>query len=1409
MATYRIKADKTGPRTFKKELQMISYRGDGLYSDEGNILISEKDVYYPGDYLSQNAISVVTDSSSFRSDGISTANKFSKGRPAALGIIEQFPEESEVSISLLGINRAETQQGIFDNVSTYGLNKKDWIIYAGFEDFGQDEVWRNKNSPAGKYSSTKDYDNASGSSVVITSYPVPFLHPSITPIEQAVSGIVSSGSIVNWARYIQSIAAMYIIEYMVNNFSVQKKERFKLSFLESKYPKNQDGTFNRLYWDWIWSDIDQGRFEDRINVPIIPKGRFVNFTFDTEEESKIDLIDVFGSSVSNDERLTDIDYRSLFFATTRFTWTEPNKGHYRIMTNPETEVWEKYWGISYSSLPQELKDWEFGVYESELNVPEFVKTYKLPYYLIEDSENAYSSLIFSSEWPQTFSDPSIPQVGNEIANGNLIGQRESRFSVITLTSTRAFRYQPGRISGFTYGVRVSEEGAGPGTVLEWGIENFTDGYFFRLKDGTDFSIVRRSTIPLGTTSLFIEAGYIEREVYVSPSTGVVKYADQLSETERRELDDLVNEGSSTRMFETIIEQNQMNGDGLNGQGRSGYIFNPDTVSMYKIEFGWYGAIGARFYMYIPVDNANSRWVEIHTLVIENQIGQPCLEDPFFFFKYRTYIDNPSRIRLPQFIEKYGASYYIDGGDEGTVSIASNKATNRNIPVIENTGIEVPTYSWATVAGIKPKSIITNTQGNSFKNKKEIFPTSMSLYSTVDAEIKLVNQFACQEHAFVFQEGYYCNLPESQRLRGIFSVNRLQTDESSLALLGLDATQQSPTLLFVEKDLNYPESSNNLLDETGQFVGWDAFNNSLHGSHLIGEDLYSAYLNPTQEGVSSPIGFSDAEIVINRSTPIFPVFSGDPTLRNWSKSSLIFRYPQTVPIKISKYRKDTTLLSTVNITNNKFYLFFTRDITQSTDPDSQQHFSDMQVGIIWSTPETSPAFPASQITKSRSPGDFGIINPKNVSDRSINTSEVDIVEDQDSGEWYVQDKEIPNSDLYRYYEGLPIDISDNSLKNNTIIINQIGSLLVSSQGLEEGELDFGLTASRLGEINNQFPPVPGEDGGNCYAIEGEISDLENQCTLTNLDKDGILAVGRYYLSSNRPWPSDLWQSANTINIEDTQSNAYQVITLAGNPQQVYTPEGTNIRLYLLPVEFLSPSIPPNNANPNNQINISVVAKYRSVILFTPGANDNQRTILGLKTVGVNILPIRFFIRMREGCRIGAISVGQLTRNGIIQSPFTPHGCSVSVRNINSIQDTHLVSGVEQNSSATKSIVAFSHPGTLTTDNYSYYDVSNSIPVFKNKKCPSFISSNPLAGAGFSGVGDYPLRWLEFKESGDAIGSYFIQADQSVEINLSDIFNISAESIGPSFWNNKALFVISRNLEENTSGKINVTFNYKEQ
>ena len=184
MADYRIKAQKQPPRTFKKELQLISYAGTSLFNESGSVLLGENNVYFPKDYSKDGAVAVVADSESYNKTGFSTENKFSKGRPAALPIEEQFPLQSEVSRSLLGINRAETQQGIFGNVSSYGLDRKDWVSYSFFPDWRQADYWERKNSPSGPHRSAIDYDYASGSAIVLNSYAVPYYNPGNPPLNR-------------------------------------------------------------------------------------------------------------------------------------------------------------------------------------------------------------------------------------------------------------------------------------------------------------------------------------------------------------------------------------------------------------------------------------------------------------------------------------------------------------------------------------------------------------------------------------------------------------------------------------------------------------------------------------------------------------------------------------------------------------------------------------------------------------------------------------------------------------------------------------------------------------------------------------------------------------------------------------------------------------------------------------------------------------------------------------------------------------------------------------------------------------------------------------------------------------------------------------------------------------------------
>ena len=110
------------------------------------------------------------------------------------------------------------------------------------------------------------------------------------------------------------------------------------------------------------------------------------------------------------------------------------------------------------------------------------------------------------------------------------------------------------------------------------------------------------------------------------------------------------------------------------------------VTMYKIEFSWYGAVGALFLAYVPVSNGEARWVRVHHLRASNQLKVSSLGNATLPITYLVYgggnadrYGYSNSIRgestfsygtASEHIVKYGASYYIDGGDRGTVKLFS-------------------------------------------------------------------------------------------------------------------------------------------------------------------------------------------------------------------------------------------------------------------------------------------------------------------------------------------------------------------------------------------------------------------------------------------------------------------------------------------------------------------------------------------------------------------------------------------------------------------------------------------------------------------------------------------------------------------------------------------------------------------
>lgn len=114
--------------------------------------------------------------------------------------------------------------------------------------------------------------------------------------------------------------------------------------------------------------------------------------------------------------------------------------------------------------------------------------------------------------------------------------------------------------------------------------------------------------------------------------------------------------------------------------KSEYDVDFSKVTMWKIEFSWYGAVGALFLCYVPVANGEARWVRVHHMRASNQLDVASLGNATLPITYLTHGGLESNLSQGNKLVKYGASYYIDGGDKGTVKLLS-KSTDFPKPVV--------------------------------------------------------------------------------------------------------------------------------------------------------------------------------------------------------------------------------------------------------------------------------------------------------------------------------------------------------------------------------------------------------------------------------------------------------------------------------------------------------------------------------------------------------------------------------------------------------------------------------------------------------------------------------------------------------------------------------------------------------
>lgn len=250
-------------------------------------------------------------------------------------------------------------------------------------------------------------------------------------------------------------------------------------------------------------------------------------------------------------------------------------------------------------------------------------------------------------------------------------------TTLTLETAKAFRYEPGKATTFTMGVKVDVDG-GVGVFngqtsnskAMWGARNDTDTYRFVLEGNGDF--------------------YVER---VTP------------------------------YLETTLRVNRKDFiDPLDGSGKSGMKIDFSKITMYSIEFSWYGAIGANFFAYIPIKDGESKWVKIASVPSSNRYTKPALASPHMRLFTELYI--PMGCKKLQSISLYGSSVYIDGNFRNTLKMYN--ATSSVKPIEQRTKtfitLEVPNF----VDGLVNKP----------RNNANVFPMELNGISTVNSQVEL-------------------------------------------------------------------------------------------------------------------------------------------------------------------------------------------------------------------------------------------------------------------------------------------------------------------------------------------------------------------------------------------------------------------------------------------------------------------------------------------------------------------------------------------------------------------------------------------------------------------------------------------------------------------------------------------------
>lgn len=351
-----------------------------------------------------------------------------------------------------------------------------------------------------------------------------------------------------------------------------------------------------------------------------------------------------------------------------------------------------------------------------------------------------------------------------IANGNFARTYASLQTKIN------FPYQPGRSMDCSYGIQCSRGAVNTNVVIEFGAFDNFDGYGFRIlyENGKDKLFAFRRTSS-GETSGLLSRQQIPYLAGHSDLMDVDAY-EQIVE---------ISNSTASGYGTFPLNGNRLDGS-LNGAvdvngnlTSTGYklslhntALSAMNLTMFRIRYSWYGASGADFWAYVPLEKTpkpgQPRWVKMHSFPIGDSLQFPSLKNPDKPITFRIYrrADAAGLPDVNAFLSTFGTSFSIDAGDPSPMEIYS---AGSQVVSLSNTNptpilaIQIKPYITSSTNTITATSVNT-------PNQLRAYPLQLSISSTSQVAFTLIKNPTVSGNSFP--------LPTAGDLSGVSTATTL-------------------------------------------------------------------------------------------------------------------------------------------------------------------------------------------------------------------------------------------------------------------------------------------------------------------------------------------------------------------------------------------------------------------------------------------------------------------------------------------------------------------------------------------------------------------------------------------------------------------------------------------------------------